>query len=88
MKKPDFYTGEKPLIYYTVTFFRGDGSYGEDVGEAYKTISSATKAARRALLRDPGIVEVTLREETVYRRTEKAEFSCSGPIKSIRRGEA
>lgn len=90
MKIPDFYTGEKPLIYYTVTFFRGDGSMGEDVGEAYKTISSALAAARKAgrAARDrfPRL-ELVIRKEEVYKRVPgKAEFSSSGPIMTLRGG--
>lgn len=87
MKTPVYYVADAPITYYQIIAFPAAGM-GHRIGDAYKTITSATKAARRALLQDPSIVEITLREETVYRRTEKAEFSCSGPIKSIRRGEA
>ena len=91
MKKPDIYTGEKPLVYYTVTFFRGDGSCGEDVGEAYKTISSALAAARKAGREARGRwprLELVIRKVEVYRRIPgKAEFSSDGPIMTLR-GEA
>lgn len=87
MKTPVYYVADSPLTYYQIIAFPAAGM-GHRIGDAYKTITSATKSARRALLRDPGIVEVVLREETVYKRTDRAEISTSGPVQTIRRGEA
>lgn len=83
MKEPTYYTGEKPMIYYTVHAFPAPGQNGHKIGDCYKTIARATKAAEKAAACN---YYVNIRKETVYRRTASAEFSTSGIVKTIENG--
>lgn len=84
MKEPQNWTRPEPWIGYIVILWKSDKGPGEELPNAYKTLAGATKAAQQALERDRAAKSATIRENTIYQRTNNSEYSTSGPMYEIK----
>ena len=81
-KEPAIWTAPDPWTGYKLTLWPGPKQWGKTLENVYKSETTARRAARRIL--DAGRAwSVTIRKETVYRRTETAEYSISDPVAKI-----
>lgn len=72
-----------PVRYYSVTYFYDLKETGTTCENVYTSESSARRTARK-LLQAGKAVDVTIRVEEVYERTNKAEISINRPVYSYR----
>ena len=84
INEPKFFTGAAPIEFYTIHVFQDKKAWGKQypaTGKAYTTFRGAERAAKNAMQKT-GAWSVTIRKETIYKRTDNAEFSTSGIAKN------
>ena len=72
---------DDPVRYYSVHYWHDPREMGKTFENVYKHASSARRTARK-LLQSGKAVDVTIRVEEVFERTNKAEISTSSPVYS------
>ena len=77
MKYPNYYHGEKTLVYYSIVLWPIFDHWGKSVKTVYKTAKGAERKARKEM--ESGLYKgATIRKEKVFLRDENNEFFSSG----------
>ena len=77
---PNEYKEEKPFVYYSLFLWHNSKTYADEKHE-YLNCSDAIGTLKNRIEHDSEIIEMaTIREETIYRRTENTEISVSSPL--------
>lgn len=79
--EPKKHTAKKPLVYYGVFAWSNSETYADRV--AYFEYAGEAIAECKRLVNSGAFSTANVREEIVYRRTSKGEFSTSGVIFSL-----
>ena len=77
---PHEWKEEKPFVYYSLQIWHDRNNYS-DYSNDYTRCEDCTCHLRTMLEKPNNHIELaTIRENTIYKRTEQTELSCSSPL--------